>query len=921
MMDESQEVLPTRAAMSRAPRPTSIMPVQQPAICVSGETIAPRDAVFRRLDVDLLVAKKQITQTDVIVTGTFFTGSIVSSGPISGSQLNVSGPATVGSLTANTIVGNNLTIANTALINNAFINNASMHHATISDVTISTLDVVTSLTAGNGTFLGPLYLQGNPPATDSDLLLARNSSGAATQTTVPVGLLTGATSGNIPNTLVLRDILGNFTAGTITAGLIGNVTGNVHGNLFGNVTGNVSGTVTGSLIGNVTGNVSGNVLGNLTGNVVGNVSGAASANVLKIGDTMTGTLRITPSSVIAAILQGQSTTLAPALRLLGNPTAINTDMFLAIDSSGNVKQTAAAISVSLLANATSNNVVNTLVKRDSGGRFATTAITLNAGTLTSTSINQANDPNTGIYFPGADQMSLVTGGAEKLLANTVGVGIGNMSPLTQLTVGGALSDIGRAGADGRPYAVFLQGRYAYVVNNGASTLQVIDVSVANNPTSISSIGTDSEPSCVYVQGQYAYVVTLGSRSLQVIDITNPTTPVIIGSTNVGRSPQSIYVQGRYAYVVNYDDNTLEVLDISDPRNPVSVGSRGTERGPQSVYVQGRYAYVVNYDESTLQVFDVDDPTSLVALGSRSTDRGPRSVYVQGRYAYIATYDDATVQVFDVSDPTRPAGLGSLRTEDNPQSIYVQGRYVYMVGKLLLVIDVSDPARLVLVTKLELGGTSRSVFVQGRFAYAIVDTNRLTVFDLGSAYIQQLEAGGIEVGTAATRENLAVGNDLDVKGGLCVGKNLNVQGQITANTVGTTSPLRLVNIPQATTTALYIDANGYVTKDASSKRFKEHIVPLGSEADLLYTLTPVKFDFKAEHSGRKNMYGFIVEDLAGAYPSIINYDAAGLPHDYIASTLHALEIKALQQQKQQLKELLATVASLQAQVNFLQKRSV
>ena len=215
-MDESQEVLPTRAAMPRAPRHSSIMPPQQEQICVSGETIAPRDGVFRRLDVDLLVAKKQIIQTDLVVTGTVFAGNIVSTGSISGAQLNISGPATVGSLVAGDIVGNNLTIANTATINIALINNASMNHATISDATINTLDVVTSLTAGNGTFEGPLYLQGNPPSTDSDLLLARNSSGAVTQTTVPVGLLTSATSGNVPNTLVLRDILGNFATNNIT---------------------------------------------------------------------------------------------------------------------------------------------------------------------------------------------------------------------------------------------------------------------------------------------------------------------------------------------------------------------------------------------------------------------------------------------------------------------------------------------------------------------------------------------------------------------------------------------------------------------------------------------------------------------------------------------------------------------------------
>lgn len=48
--------------------------------------------------------------------------------------------------------------------------------------------------------------------------------------------------------------------------------------------------VAGNLTGNVTGNVTGNLQGNVTGNITGNVTGAASLNVLKSGDTMTGDL-------------------------------------------------------------------------------------------------------------------------------------------------------------------------------------------------------------------------------------------------------------------------------------------------------------------------------------------------------------------------------------------------------------------------------------------------------------------------------------------------------------------------------------------------------------------------------------------------------------------------------------------------------
>ena len=74
-----------------------------------------------------------------------------------------------------------------------------------------------------------LTVDGSGSGIDADLLDGRNSATA-----------------NTVNTVVYRDSSGNFSAGTITASLVGNVTGNLTGNVTGTVTGNatnVDGTV------------------------------------------------------------------------------------------------------------------------------------------------------------------------------------------------------------------------------------------------------------------------------------------------------------------------------------------------------------------------------------------------------------------------------------------------------------------------------------------------------------------------------------------------------------------------------------------------------------------------------------------------------------------------------------------------------
>ena len=67
---------------------------------------------------------------------------------------------------------------------------------------------------------------------------------AANVATAVAAYLAG-TSTDTPNTIVIRDASGNFSAGTITAALIGNVTGNVSGSAA-SFTGSLNGDVTGT---------------------------------------------------------------------------------------------------------------------------------------------------------------------------------------------------------------------------------------------------------------------------------------------------------------------------------------------------------------------------------------------------------------------------------------------------------------------------------------------------------------------------------------------------------------------------------------------------------------------------------------------------------------------------------------------------
>jgi hypothetical protein len=61
-----------------------------------------------------------------------------------------------------------------------------------------------------------------------------------------------------------------------------------------------------------------------------------------------------------------------------------------------------------------------------------------------------------------------------------------------------------------------------------------------------------------------------------------------------------------------------------------------------------------------------------------------------------------------------------------------------------------------------------------------NSSTLQVFDLGGAYIQQLEAGAMETGTLQTRDTVTVGNNLDVRGGLIVSGSARITGGLSVN---------------------------------------------------------------------------------------------------------------------------------------------
>ena len=409
----------------------------------------------------------------------------------------------------------------------------------------------------------------------------------------------------------------------------------------------------------------------------------------------------------------------------------------------------------------------------STGSYLTTVLGTSFGDNGSITLGSATQPGTNTaYVP--------TNTSNNLGQLSIG---GNGTPTGQLYVSGTVpaSPTNTIATGTSPNGLAVLGHYAYVVNGGSSNMQIFDINNPASPVLISTTSTGNLPSGIVVQGHYAYIITGTSHTMEIYDVSNPFNPgTAVSSIALGASGTTLAVQGRYAYVASSSDDFLQVYDIVNPASPVRLSHIYTATSVNSVFVSGRYVYVTSGGGAML-IYDASNPANIVQVGSVGS--GSNNVYVSGRYAYVAEAGANSLEIFDISNPASPVSTSSISTggSSSPHYVYVQGRYAYVADQgtaNIRIIDISNPAAPVSVGTITTGTNPHIAIAQGRYLYAINSgSNTLQTFDTGGAYIQQLEAGGVEAGTLQVDTNGQVAGDFNIQGGLSVGQSLQASGNI------------------------------------------------------------------------------------------------------------------------------------------------
>jgi hypothetical protein len=278
----------------------------------------------------------------------------------------------------------------------------------------------------------------------------------------------------------------------------------------------------------------------------------------------------------------------------------------------------------------------------------------------------------------------------------------------------------------RAMDVEVSGSYAYVADETAASLRVINVANPSAPSQSGSLALGSlSPRGVAVRGTTAVLVGYGT-TLQVVNCAEPAVPRLVVPVLMPSSAEGVAVSGDYAFVANMGFD-LQVVALPHPGAAVGVGS-GAANWAYDLAVDGDRVFVNGLNPAVLRVFDVTTPSSPVESGSFTAASNPYGVVVLGRYAYLSVFQK--LQIVDLAfSPPKLAGECDL--PGSGQDIALAGDYALVPdGAGMMIVRVADPTGPELVGNYPTSYFAASVEVRGGFAYLAAGTsNQVEVLDI------------------------------------------------------------------------------------------------------------------------------------------------------------------------------------------------
>jgi hypothetical protein len=118
-------------------------------------------------------------------------------------------------------------------------------------------------------------------------------------------------------------------------------------------------------------------------------------------------------------------------------------------------------------------------------------------------------------------------------------------------------------------------------------------------------------------------------------------------------------------------------------------------------------------------------------------------------------------------------------------------------------------------------------------------------------------------------------------------------------------------------AVFVDADGGLGFNPSTRRVKHDIQPMDEASETLYALKPVTFKYKSDKKGM-TQFGLIAEEVAEVNPDLVLHDKDGNAESFRYEQIDAMLLNEFLKEHKKVEAQQATIAELQSTVAQQQK---
>jgi len=256
-----------------------------------------------------------------------------------------------------------------------------------------------------------------------------------------------------------------------------------------------------------------------------------------------------------------------------------------------------------------------------------------------------------------------------------------------------------------PTGLAVNGTYAYVTNQNANTVSVINAAGAV----VKTIAVGSQPAAVAINSAtgLAYVTNRASGTVSVINTASNT---VVGSAiRVGTSPQDVAVNTMGTPIVVVANNGSSSVSIIEPTlnnkvTTVSLGFGNSAPTAVAISADGTRAYVTHRNISGGGAVSVINTSTRKVISTIAVGSSPLDVAVAGTNVYVANSGSGSVSVINTAANN---GVTTINVGSSPTSLAVSpdGSVVVVARSDDNVAVIDTKTKTVIGTQLLLDTTS------------------------------------------------------------------------------------------------------------------------------------------------------------------------------------------------------------------------